>query len=279
MALHHFADAGNLANVEGSEEFRFFSGDDPQHAIGLGLRGRNFRNQTRRSDADRTIQLRFFLHPLVQLVRSFQRRTVQPRRARHVEVGLVDRSHLDLRRECRQHFIDFFGTLAVALGMPVDKDGIRTKLRRSSQRQRRMHPKLPRLIRCRRHHPALVALSTDDDGFAFQRGIVEFFHRHEEGVHIDVEDGAGESRQLRCDGHERIVPAAFGALSRSGLSSRPNGCHPDRSEGLQGLGGFSRPAPSPALAPPPASASPAHKPSRTRALKRSRKNLCSCHYA
>ena len=29
-----------------------------------------------------------------------------------------------------------------------------------------------------------------DDGFSLQRRIENLFHRHEEGVHVDVEDGA-----------------------------------------------------------------------------------------
>ena len=32
-------------------------------------------------------------------------------------------------------------------------------------------------------------MASDDHGFAFERGIEEFFHRDEEGVHIDVKDG------------------------------------------------------------------------------------------
>ena len=38
-----------------------------------------------------------------------------------------------------------------------------------------------------------VALSSDDYGLAFEGGVVEFLHGDEEGVHVDVEDGARES--------------------------------------------------------------------------------------
>lgn len=34
---------------------------------------------------------------------------------------------------------------------------------------------------------ALVGLTTDDYGFAFERGIEELFDGDEEGVHVDVE--------------------------------------------------------------------------------------------
>ena len=80
--------------------------------------------------------------------------------------------------------------------MSVDEDGVRTLLGRSAQRHGGMHSELARFIRCRRDHAALVPLSADHDRLAFQRRIEQFFHRDEEGVHIDVEDGAGEGGLL-----------------------------------------------------------------------------------
>ena len=76
--------------------------------------------------------------------------------------------------------------------MSVDKDRMRTLLGRGSQRHGRMHAKLAGFIRRGRNDAALVALPANDDSFAFQRRIEEFFHRDEESVHIDVEDGARE---------------------------------------------------------------------------------------
>ena len=40
-----------------------------------------------------------------------------------------------------------------------------------------------------RDDAALIGLSTDDHGFAFERGIEELFDGDEEGVHVDVEVG------------------------------------------------------------------------------------------
>ena len=45
-ALRDFADAGNFANGQRSEETRFHSWRNPDQAARFGLIGRNFRNQT-----------------------------------------------------------------------------------------------------------------------------------------------------------------------------------------------------------------------------------------
>ena len=54
-----------------------------------------------------------------------------------------------------------------------------------------MHAEFSRRIRSRRDHAPLVALSAHDDRFALEGGVVKFFDGDKEGVHIDVEDGAG----------------------------------------------------------------------------------------
>ena len=51
VSFHDFADAGNFADVERGEEFGFFAGNDAEHSIGLGLGGRDFRDQARCADS------------------------------------------------------------------------------------------------------------------------------------------------------------------------------------------------------------------------------------
>ena len=204
----------------------------------------------------------------MQFVRGLERWTVQPRCPRHVQVRFVDRSHLHLRREVHQHLVNFLRALAVALRVSIHKNGVRTKLGRGSQRQRRMYSKPSRLVRSRRHYPALVTLSSDNDSLAFQRRIVQLLHRDEECIHIDVEDGSGESRQLGCDGHERIVAAKGKAPHSRKLSAA-----------LTITKNAVKPAPSPAPEAYLAPASPARRSCRTHGRKRSRKSLCSCHSA
>jgi len=62
-----------------------------------------------------------------------------------------------------------------------------------------MHAKLPRRIRCGRDHAALVALPADNDRLALQRRVKQFLDRHEEGVHIDVEDSARRGNAHRSE--------------------------------------------------------------------------------
>src|SRR5208282_6933812 len=77
-----------------------------------------------------------------------------------------------------------------------------------------MHPKFACLVRSGRNHAALMALAANHDSFAFQRRVREVFHRDEEGVHIDVEDGAGESRGVGGCGHaEGILAVTAGPRS------------------------------------------------------------------
>ena len=59
---------------------------------------------------------------------STQGWAMKARSSGHVEIGFVNRSHLDQRRERRQYAIDFLGTLAITLGMSIHKDGVRTEL-------------------------------------------------------------------------------------------------------------------------------------------------------
>ena len=169
MAFHDLADAGNLAHVERREKFRLLAGNDPEHAVGLGLSRGNFGDEARAADSDGAVQQRFGFHARVQCVRGFQRRTVQARGAGHIEVGFVDRGHFHLRRERAQNFVNFFRALAIALGMSVDENGLRTELGRGAQRHGRVHAELARRIRCGGDYAAFVALSADDHGLAFQR--------------------------------------------------------------------------------------------------------------
>src|ERR1700676_4708292 len=60
---------------------------------------------------------------------------------------------------------------------------------------------------------ALVALAAYNDWLAFQRRIKKFFHGDKEGVHVDVEDGAGECGLVRSS-HVGGILAADLALVR-----------------------------------------------------------------
>ena len=117
--------------------------------------------------------------------------------AGHVEIGFVNRCHLDQRRKRREHTIDFLGAFAIALRVAIHEDGVRTELGRRAQRHGRMHAEFARFVGCSGDNTTLVALASDDHGFAFERGIEQLFHRDEERVHVDVKDG------LAGRGHRR----------------------------------------------------------------------------
>ena len=215
VSLHHLADAGNLANIQRRKKFRLLAGNDVEDAIGLGLPGRDFRDETRSADTYRAVEAGLGLHALMQAMRGLERRTVQALGPGHVEVGLVDRGHFDLRRVGAENAVDFFGTFAVTLGMSVDKDGVRTLLGCGAQRHGRVNTELARFVGSGRDHSALVALSAYDDCLSLQRWIVELFHGDEEGVHIDMEDGTEQNGLLRGSHAKGILAAANSELVTS----------------------------------------------------------------
>ena len=80
-------------------------------------------------------------------------------------------------------------------------------LGRGAQRHGGMDSEFARFVGGRGDDAALVALPADDDRLAFQRRVEEFFHGDEEGVHVDVEDGAREGGLLGGSHGARIVAA------------------------------------------------------------------------
>src|ERR1022692_5283378 len=104
----------------------------------------------------------------MQSLRGLQRSAVQALGASHVEICLIDRSHLDQRREVPKHFMNRGGILAIAFGASIDKNRLRAKLCRSSKRHRRVDPKLARRVRCRRDYTSFIALPADNYGLALQ---------------------------------------------------------------------------------------------------------------
>src|SRR5882762_1279117 len=97
--------------------------------------------------------------------------------------------------------------------MPIHKNRLRTKFRRRAQRHGRMHAEPPRCVGCGRDYSSFVALSAYDYRFAFQRWIEQFFYGDEEGVHIDMKDGA-------WGGAHRSRRGPAGSVSREALWAR-----------------------------------------------------------
>lgn len=67
-----------------------------------------------------------------------------------------------------------------------------------------MYPEAAGLVARGGHYPSAIWRSAYDNGAACKTWVVKLLHGYEEGVHIDVEDGAGMALQ----GSPSIVPAS-----------------------------------------------------------------------
>ena len=112
--------------------------------------------------------------------------------------------------------------------MSVDEDGLRAEPVGRAKRHGGMYAELARSIRRGRDHAALIGLSTDHHGLAFERRIEELFDGDEEGVHVDVEVGLHGKPipSLKYDRGRRIpmnkmtILIAFVAALAGGVISR-----------------------------------------------------------
>src|ERR1700751_892438 len=104
--------------------------------------------------------------------------------------------------------------------MSVDEDGVGTLLGGRSERHSGVDSELAGFIGGSGNNNALVALPHDHESFSLHRSIVDFFHGDEEGVHVDVEDGAGKSGLVGNSHAARILAAglAYGIASFWGTS-------------------------------------------------------------
>jgi hypothetical protein len=95
--------------------------------------------------------------------------------------------------------MSFLRAGAVAVGMAVNKDGLRAKLGSGAERHGGVHAEFSRFVGGSRNYAAFVPLASDNDWLAFERRIKKLFDGDKESVHVHVEDGSG-----KC-GH--IVPS------------------------------------------------------------------------
>ena len=127
------------------------------------------------------------LHGLVQLVGGLKRSPVQALGAGQIEIGFVDRGHLDLRREALQDFVNLVRVFDVALAVAVDEDRLGAEFVGGPQGHGRVDSELAGRVRCRRDHAALIGPPADDHRFAFERGIEQLLDGDEERVHVEME--------------------------------------------------------------------------------------------
>ena len=107
-----------------------------------------------------------------------------------IQEGFVDGDRLEQRRvlaEDRHHLARHLG---VAAAMARDEDGLGAEAQRLGGGHGGVDAELARLVGRGSDHPAHLGPAAHDDRHADQRGIVQPLDRHEEGVEVDVEDGA-----------------------------------------------------------------------------------------
>ena len=192
------ADAGHRLDPEIGQELELVPGGDFADAARLRARGRQPRHRARTAEPLRHRQARFGADLRPQ--RPAQRRQATfpfgrhrvgehvldaQRHAGQIGVEVVERTHLDHRREAPHHLGD---PLPVALREPriaLAHDELRAAPQRLVQRHRRLHPARLGLVRTRRDDAG-----ADRHRPTTQRRIAELFDRGEEGIDVEVQDAA-----------------------------------------------------------------------------------------
>ena len=105
----------------------------------------------------------------------------------HVEVCLVKTQRLDDVGILMKDSVHLTRHLLVAAEMRLHHHQTWTETVGHGDGQRRVHPILARHI-VGRGNDTPGPVVAHHHGFSFQRGIVEFLHRNEEGVHVDMDD-------------------------------------------------------------------------------------------
>jgi len=142
--------------------------------------------------------------------------------AGHIQVGFVDRSHLDQRREAVQHLAHAGGAVPVTVGVAVHEGGVRAQARGGAQGHGGMHAEFARFIGRRGHHATLVRAAADHYGLALERWVEQFFDGYEERVHVHVKDGLHRFMSL-CTRILRSATVLVGALIEVDAASPPSG--------------------------------------------------------
>jgi hypothetical protein len=126
----------------------------------------------------------------VEQVCGLERRSIEALGAGDIEIGFVDGGHFDQRGKVLEHGVDLLRIFAVAGGVAVDEDGLRAEFVCGAQGHGGVDAEFARGVGGGGNYAALVGAAADDDGLAFEGRVVELFHGNEEGVHVDVEEGA-----------------------------------------------------------------------------------------
>ena len=108
-----------------------------------------------------------------------------------IHEGLVDGDLLDQRREVAQALHDLVGHLAVIAAVVRDDQQARAQAQGPAHRHGRVDAEAAGGVGAGGHHAAFLRPAADGKGLAAQGRVVQFFDGTEEGVQVEVQDGAG----------------------------------------------------------------------------------------
>ena len=139
------------------------------------------------------------------------RRAEEATAAGDIEEGFVDRDRLDQVGEAPEDLEQLLLHGEVGLHVDRQKDGLRAETLGLGHGHGRAHTAGARFVGGGAHHAATLGAAADDDGPAAQLGVARLFHRGEEGVHVDEQDGA-DHRLPSCAAASALSsPLAFGS--------------------------------------------------------------------
>ena len=188
-AFGNFADAGNFADRERSEETGFHAGGDPDEAAGLALIGGYLGGEAGGGESAGAGKTGLPRDRAKKSVGGGQRRAVEALGAGEVEIGFIDGDHFDDGRKFREDGGDAIAPFGIFFVMAVEEDGVGAEAAGGAQGHGGMDAEFAGFVTGGGYDTALVGTASNDHGLAAEVGALEELNGDEEGVHVDVEDG------------------------------------------------------------------------------------------
>ena len=182
-------DPTDLADRQWRKEARFHARRDPDEATWLTLVGGDFGHKSCGGEPPGARQSRLAGDGAQQFVGRGKRRAVEALRSGEIEIGLIDRDHLDDGRKSSEDRGDAVAPLRIFLVMAVEEHGVRAELSGGAQRHRGMNAVFASFVAGGRNDSALIRAAAHDYGLSAQFGAFKELDRDEKRVHVHMEDG------------------------------------------------------------------------------------------
>ena len=226
------ADAREPVVVERGEEFALGAGGDGDQGVRLAELAGHLRDELVRADPARERDAQRLAHRPPDRRRDVFGRFLPV--SSQVRIPLVDRSHLDRRREVIRVAEHHPREVLVFFKIPRDHDQPRAKLASPRDRHRGGDPMPPRLIRSRRHDPPRRA--ADRDRLSPQPRIRRLLDRGKKRVGIEVENHSVQMNTWREKSQSRAEIFHAEAQGRGGgIFSRSSSHKPENVVRMRGV--------------------------------------------